>query len=55
MGVGRCEGWRASNRSFLLFCGALTARVHTRGSGSGGNFCFLDREREGRVGVACLL
>jgi len=55
MGVGRCESWGPSNRSFLIFCGASTARAHTIGSGSGGDFFFLDREREGRVGETCLL
>ena len=54
MGVGRCGRWGVSHRVFVLVCGASVARAH-RGSRSGGNSCFLDRERKGRVGEACLL
>jgi len=54
MGVGRCERG-VSHRVFLLVCGASAARAHSRGSGSGGRFCFLGREGAGRVVEACLL
>jgi len=53
--MGGCDSWGASNRRFLLFGGASAACAHTRGSRSGGDFCFLYRERERRVSEACLL
>ena len=53
--MGGCDSLGAINRTFLLFNEASTARAHTRGSRSGGDFCFLYREREGWVGEACLL
>ena len=46
--MGRCERG-VSHRVFLLVCGASAARAHSRGSGSGGRFCFLGREGAGRV------
>ena len=51
MGVGGCESWGEVTEVFA-FSAELLLRV---GSGRGGGFCFLDRERERRVGEACLL
>ena len=54
MGVGRSGRWGVNHRESVLVCGTSAARAH-RGSRSGGNSYFLDRERKGRVGEACLL
>jgi len=54
MGGGRSGRWVVNYRESVLVCGTSGARAHW-GSRSGGNSCFLDKERKGRVGETCLL
>ena len=54
MSVGRSGRWEVNHQGSVLVGGTSAARTHWE-SRSGDTSCFLDRERKGRVGEACLV